>query len=216
VPISESLKINEIFYSVQGESTRIGLPTVFIRTTGCPMRCVYCDTAYAFHDGKNYTFEQIFDEIKQYGTKFVTVTGGEPLAQKSCFNFLSELSDLNYEVSLETGGAVSIKNIDPRIKIILDIKTPGSGEVENNDWNNLSLIKSNDEIKIVIKDEKDYEWAKKIIKNKNLVGKGAILLSPVHGEINPELLASWILRDNLPVRLQLQLHKIIWGNKKGV
>lgn len=216
MPISESLKINEIFYSVQGESTRIGLPTVFIRTTGCPMRCVYCDTAYAFHDGKNYTFEQIFYEIKQYGTKYLTVTGGEPLAQKPCFNFLQQLCDLSYEVSLETGGAVSIKNIDTRVKIILDIKTPGSGEVENNDWSNLSLIKSNDEIKIVIKDEEDYEWAKKLIINENLLGKGSILISPVHGEINPESLASWILRDKLPVRLQLQLHKIIWGNKKGV
>ena len=216
MPISESLKINEIFYSVQGESTRIGLPTIFIRTTGCPMRCVYCDTAYAFHDGKNYTFQQIFEEIKQYDTQFVTVTGGEPLVQKACFDFLRQLSDLNYQVSIETGGAVSIKNIDPRVKIILDIKTPGSGEAQNNDWNNLSLIKSNDEIKIVITNEEDYEWTKEIILNENLVKKGTILLSPVHGEVDPEALASWILRDSLPVRLQLQLHKIIWGNKKGV
>ena len=216
MPISKSLKINEIFYSLQGESTRIGLPTIFIRTTGCPMRCVYCDTAYAFHDGKNYTFQQIFEEIKQYDTQFVTVTGGEPLAQKVCFDFIRQLSNLNYKVSIETGGAVSIKNIDPRVKVILDIKTPGSGEAEHNDWDNLSLIKSNDEIKIVITDEKDYKWAKEIILNENLMKKRTILLSPVHGEVDPELLASWILRDRLPVRLQLQLHKIIWGNKKGV
>jgi|TARA_B110000503_G_scaffold50658_1_gene81974 7-carboxy-7-deazaguanine synthase len=213
---SEHLKINEIFYSVQGESTRIGLPTIFIRLTGCPMRCVYCDTAYAFHDGRNYTFEQIFEEIKQYDTKFVTVTGGEPLAQKPCFDFINQLSDMGYQVSIETGGAVSIENIDPRAKIILDIKTPGSGEIKNYDWNNLAFIKPDDEIKIVITNQDDYEWAKTIILKENLANKAEILLSPVYGQVNPEDLASWILKDRLRVRLQLQLHKVIWGDKKGV
>ena len=213
---SEFLKINEIFYSIQGESTRIGLPTIFIRLTGCPMRCVYCDTAYAFHEGTNYTFEQIFEAIKQYDSKYITVTGGEPLAQKACFDFIKMLCEQAYDVSIETGGAVSIKGVDPRAKIILDIKTPGSGEEKNNDWTNLRLIKLEDEIKIVITNQKDYEWAKEIIKKENLFNKAQILFSPAHGEVKSEYLASWILKDSLPVRLQLQLHKIIWGNKKGV
>ncbi len=153
---SEFLKINEIFYSIQGESTRIGLPTIFIRLTGCPMRCVYCDTAYAFHEGTNYTFEQIFEAIKQYDSKYITVTGGEPLAQKACFDFIKMLCEQAYDVSIETGGAVSIKGVDPIAKIILDIKTPGSGEEKNNDWTNLRLIKLEDEIKIVITNQKDY------------------------------------------------------------
>jgi 7-carboxy-7-deazaguanine synthase len=213
---NQQLKINEIFYSLQGESSRIGIPTIFIRLTGCPMRCNYCDTAYAFKDGKNLSFDEIINEIKQYKTKFITVTGGEPLAQKPCKEFLTMLSELGYEVSLETGGALSIDGINEKIKIILDIKTPGSGEVENNYWDNFSLIKEDDEIKIVITSEDDYQWAKKIIKDKKLYKNYDILFSPSHGDVDPDRLAQWILEDNLNVRMQMQLHKIIWGDKKGV
>ena len=212
----QTLKINEIFYSLQGESSRIGIPTIFIRLTGCPMRCNYCDTAYAFHEGKNYSFDEIINEIQQYKTNFITVTGGEPLAQKSCKDFLAKLTNLEYEVSLETGGAISIDQVHEKVKIILDIKTPGSGEVENNFWENLTLIKDQDEIKIVITNHNDYKWAKKLIKKKNLYEKYDILFSPSYSDLDPNKLAGWILEDNLSVRMQVQLHKIIWGEKKGV
>ncbi|MBT6393038.1 MAG: 7-carboxy-7-deazaguanine synthase QueE [Nitrosomonadales bacterium] len=210
------LKINEIFYSLQGESSRIGLPTTFIRLTGCPMRCNYCDTAYAFHEGKNLSFDEIIDEIKHFDTNFITVTGGEPLAQRSCYAFLDQLCDIGYDVSLETGGALSIKDVHEKVKIILDIKTPGSGESENNHWDNLLLIKPTDEIKIVITDQNDYKWAKKVIQEKGLYLNSDILFSPSFGDLEPSELAGWILKDNLKVRMQLQLHKIIWGEKKGV
>lgn len=213
---TQNLKINEIFYSLQGESSRIGIPTIFIRLTGCPMRCNYCDTAYAFNEGKTLTFEEIFNEIKKYKTNFITVTGGEPLAQKLCKVFLSQLVEFGYEVSLETGGGISIKDIDKKVKIILDIKTPGSGEFENNYWENLSFIKKQDEIKIVITDKQDYEWAKDLIQKKDLYMKYDILFSPSYKEVEPDHLARWILEDNLNVRMQMQLHKIIWGEKKGV
>ena len=180
------------------------------------MRCNYCDTAYAFSEGKNLTFEEIFNEIKKYKTNFITVTGGEPLAQELCKVFLSQLVKFGYEVSLETGGAISIKDIDKKVKIILDIKTPGSGEVENNYWENLSFIKKQDEIKIVITDRHDYEWAKDLIQKKGLYMQYDILFSPAYDEVDPDHLARWILEDNLNVRMQMQLHKIIWGEKKGV
>ena len=213
---NQILKINEIFYSLQGESSRIGLPTTFIRLTGCPMRCTYCDTAYAFHEGKNLSFDEIIDEIKHFDTNFITVTGGEPLAQRSCYAFLDQLCDIGYDVSLETGGALSIKDVHEKVKIILDIKTPGSGESENNHWDNLLLIKPTDEIKIVITDQNDYKWAKKVIQEKGLYLNSDILFSPSFGDLEPSELAGWILKDNLKVRMQLQLHKIIWGEKKGV
>ena len=213
---NQTLKINEIFYSLQGESSRIGLPTTFIRLTGCPMRCNYCDTAYAFHEGKNLSFDEIIDEIKHFDTNFITVTGGEPLAQRSCYAFLDQLCDIGYDVSLETGGALSIKDVHEKVKIILDIKTPGSGESENNHWDNLLLIKPTDEIKIVITDQNDYKWAKKVIQEKGLYLNSDILFSPSFGDLEPSELAGWILKDNLKVRMQLQLHKIIWGEKKGV
>ncbi len=213
---NQILKINEIFYSLQGESSRIGLPTTFIRLTGCPMRCNYCDTAYAFHEGKNLSFNEIIDEIKHFDTNFITVTGGEPLAQRSCYAFLDQLCDIGYDVSLETGGALSIKDVHEKVKIILDIKTPGSGESENNHWDNLLLIKPTDEIKIVITDQNDYKWAKKVIQEKGLYLNSDILFSPSFGDLEPSELAGWILKDNLKVRMQLQLHKIIWGEKKGV
>ena len=212
----QKLKVNEIFYSLQGESSNVGLPTIFIRLTGCPMRCSYCDTEYAFNTGDNFTIDYIIETISQYKAKNVTVTGGEPLAQKECWDLLKRLCDEGYSVSLETGGAISIGNIDKRVKIILDIKTPGSGEDKNNFWENLELIKPQDEIKFVIADMKDYIWAKEILIREKLNEKALILFSPVFNDINPKDLAEWILKDQLPVRFQIQLHKIIWGEVPGV
>ena len=210
------IKINEIFFSLQGESSRIGLPTVFIRLTGCPMRCNYCDTAYAFNGGENLTIHAILAKVASYKTQYITVTGGEPLAQRECLDLLTTLCDSSYEVSLETGGALSIKDVDPRVKVILDIKTPGSGEVKNYHWPNLNYLKAKDEIKLVITDHEDYLWAKNTIQEKNLLGNFDILFSPSFEQIESQDLAEWILKDQLPVRLQLQLHKILWGQKPGV
>ena len=210
------LTINEIFFSLQGESTRLGIPTIFIRLTGCPMRCHYCDTAYAFDDGKKMSFENIIEYIKPYKSNFITLTGGEPLVQKEAYAFLEVLCDMGYQVSLETGGAESIKDVDEHVKIILDIKTPGSGELDNYLWENLDYLKSTDEIKLVITSHDDYLWAKQTIKDKKLIGKYEILFSPSYEDIDVKNLAQWILDDALPVRLQLQQHKIIWGQKKGV
>ncbi|MBT3917713.1 MAG: 7-carboxy-7-deazaguanine synthase QueE [Nitrosomonadales bacterium] len=211
-----SLKINEIFFSLQGESSLIGVPTIFIRLTGCPMRCTYCDTAYSFHDGRNMSINEILKEISKYKTKYVTVTGGEPLAQKLCWELLSKLSDNGYNVSLETGGAISIKGIDERTKIILDVKTPDSGEHLKNDKRNLMLINKKDEIKFVILSREDYVWAKKFIEKENLIDKAPIIFSPVYKKLSYENLSQWILEDSLAVRFQVQLHKIIWGEKAGV
>ena len=172
------LKIHEIFYSLQGESTRTGLPTVFVRLTGCPMRCVYCDTAYAFNGGQNMTIEAIMDKVKQYNTPFVTVTGGEPLAQKQCHALLRQLCDEGFDVSLETGGAISIEPVDSRVSVILDVKTPASGESKNNKWSNMDLIKPKDELKFVITDREDYDWSKAIINEYALGQKTTILFSP--------------------------------------
>jgi len=210
------LTVNEIFFSLQGESTRLGIPTIFIRLTGCPMRCHYCDTAYAFDDGKKMSFENIIEYIKRYKSNFITLTGGEPLVQKEAYAFLEVLCDMGYQISLETGGAESIKDLDERVKIILDIKTPGSGELDNYLWENLDYLKSMDEIKLVITSHDDYLWAKQTIKDKKLIGKYEILFSPSYEDMDVKNLAQWILDDALPVRLQLQQHKIIWGQKKGV
>ena len=210
------IKINEIFFSLQGESSSIGLPTVFIRLTGCPMRCNYCDTAYAFNGGENLTIHAILAKVASYKTQYITVTGGEPLAQIECLDLLTTLCDSSYEVSLETGGALTIKDVDPRVKIILDIKTPGSGEVKNYHWPNLNYLKAKDEIKLVITDHEDYLWAKNTIQEKNLLGNFDILFSPSFEQVESQDLAEWILKDQLPVRLQLQLHKILWGQKPGV
>ena len=212
----QKLKVNEIFYSLQGESSYVGLPTIFIRLTGCPMRCNYCDTEYAFNVGKNLTIDKILESIDKYKTKNVTVTGGEPLAQKECWDLLTILCDKKYEVSLETGGAISISKIDERVKIILDIKTPTSGEDKNNHWDNLKLIKPTDEIKFVVTDRKDYIWAKEILFRERLNEKALVLISPAYGDIDPKELADWILQDHLPVRFQIQLHKVIWGQIPGV
>lgn len=210
-----SLRITEIFYSLQGETSRVGLPTVFVRLTGCPLRCTYCDTAYAFTGGQSMTLQAIVDEVQRYSTRYVTVTGGEPLAQKNCLPLLRMLCDSGYHVSLETSGALDISAVDKRVMKILDIKTPASGEVEKNLWSNLDLLSAHDEIKFVLCDEADYTWARKILLEKNLAARCAVLFSPAQGQLQPAELADWILRDALPVRLQVQLHKLLWGNVSG-
>lgn len=209
------LRITEIFHSLQGETTRVGLPTVFIRLTGCPLRCVYCDTAYAFEGGSHRTVGEILDETAGYATRYVTVTGGEPLAQKGCLALLKELCDRGYEVSLETGGALDIAPVDPRVARILDLKTPGSGEMARNRYENLRLLTARDEVKFVIVDRSDYEWARAQIAEWRLTDRCEVLFSPVAGDLPPATLAEWILADRLPVRFQLQLHKVLWGNVPG-
>lgn len=210
------LKIHEIFYSIQGETSRIGLPTVFVRLTGCPMRCVYCDTAYAFSGGNNIEIADILTKVAEFGTKYVTVTGGEPLAQKDCHMLLKDLCDGGYSVSLETGGAIDISTVDERISVILDVKTPDSGELKNNVWGNLDHLKSTDEVKFVLCSRADYEWAKDILSAHKISDKCPVLFSPVYSQVKPAELAEWVLADKLPVRMQVQLHKILWGEKPGV
>ncbi len=211
-----SLKIYEIFHSLQGETSRIGLPTVFVRLTGCPMRCTYCDTEYAFSGGGNMQIAEILAKVAEFGTQYVTVTGGEPLAQKECYLLLQALCDEDYSVSLETGGAMDIASVDARVSIILDIKTPGSNEEKNMLWSNVNHIKTKDEIKFVLCNRDDYDWAKVKITELKISEKCPILFSPSYHDLNAETLAGWILADKLPVRMQVQLHKILWGEKQGV
>jgi 7-carboxy-7-deazaguanine synthase len=211
-----ALKIYEIFHSLQGETSRIGLPTVFVRLTGCPMRCTYCDTEYAFSGGGNMEIADIMQKVAEFGTKFVTVTGGEPLAQKACYTLLKTLCEAGYSVSLETGGAMDIAPVDARVSIILDIKTPASNEEKNMRWDNLNHISVKDEIKFVICSRADYEWAKAKLTELKLTEKCSVLFSPSYHDLGAEQLAGWVLEDKLPVRMQIQLHKILWGEKKGV
>lgn len=210
-----SLRISEIFFSLQGETKTVGLPTVFVRLTGCPLRCQYCDTAYAFHGGKNHDIDAILAEVKKYQAHYVTVTGGEPLAQKACITLLTRLCDEGYEVSLETSGALSVAQVDMRVVKVLDIKTPGSGEVEKNRWENIPLLLPHDQVKFVICDQADYAWAKQVIEAHRLTQLCQVLLSPSHEQLPPGDLADWILQDQLPVRLQIQLHKYLWGDVRG-
>ena len=211
-----ALKIYEIFHSLQGETSRIGLPTVFVRLTGCPMRCTYCDTAYAFSGGGNMQIADILAKVASFETKYVTVTGGEPLAQKECYTLLQALCDAGYSVSLETGGAMDIAPVDNRVSIILDIKTPGSNEEKNMLWSNVSHIKPKDEIKFVLCNRADYDWAKTKMTELKLTEKCPILFSPSYHDLSAETLAGWVLADKLQVRMQIQLHKILWGEKAGV
>jgi len=213
--LAATLRITEIFFSLQGETSRVGLPTVFVRLTGCPLRCGYCDTAYAFHGGESLTLEKIIAEVSRYQTRYVTVTGGEPLAQKRCLDLLGALADCGYDVSLETSGALDMAQVDSRISKILDIKTPGSGESAKNLWTNLAYLTPQDEIKFVLCSEADYIWAKQMLAEHRLATLCPVLLSPAHGELEPRTLAEWILRDALPVRMQMQLHKQIWGVAPG-
>jgi len=212
---SKKLRISEIFYSLQGETSRVGLPTVFVRLTGCPLRCTYCDTAHAFSGGQNMTLVAILAEVAGHHARYVTVTGGEPLAQANCLHLLCALCDAGYDVSLETSGALDVSGVDARVMKVLDIKTPASGEVEKNLWGNLDALNAHDEIKFVLCDEADYLWARQVLLERDLAGKCAVLLSPVPGQLSATILAEWILRDNLPVRLQVQLHRLLWGNAMG-
>lgn len=210
-----SLRLTEIFLSLQGETRTVGLPTVFVRLTGCPLRCQYCDTAYAFHGGKKYEIDEIISAVKKYSARHVTVTGGEPLAQKSCLLLLQRLCDEGYEVSLETSGALDVLPVDPRVVKVVDIKTPGSGEAEKNRWENLPHLLNHDQVKFVICDQADYIWAREIMSQYNLAAKCEVLFSPSYEQIKPGELADWILQDQLPVRMQIQLHKYLWGDVQG-
>ena len=210
-----SLRITEIFFSIQGETSKIGLPTVFIRLTGCPLRCQYCDTSYAFYGGEVMLFEDIIHQVTKFNCKDVCVTGGEPLAQANSKKLLKDLADLDFQVSLETGGSISLKEVDERVKIIMDIKTPDSGEATKNRWENLELLKQTDELKIVICSREDYQWSKEIIEQYKISEKCPILFSPCAESIDPRDLAEWILTDQLPIRFQMQIHKILWNNQPG-
>lgn len=209
------LKIYEIFHSLQGESSRVGLPTVFVRLTGCPLRCGYCDTEYAFQGGQNMSLDDILARVAEYGARYVTVTGGEPLAQKQCIPLLTKLCDAGYSVSLETSGAMDTSNVDPRVSVILDLKTPGSGEMQKNMWSNVDRLKPTDEVKFVLCDRADYDWAKQVLAEHGIAAKCSVLFSPVFHQLNPTDLADWVLADKLPVRMQVQLHKILWGETPG-
>lgn len=210
-----TLRVTEIFHSLQGETSRSGLPTVFVRLTGCPLRCGYCDTAYAFHGGESLALDDILRRVAAYGAHYVTLTGGEPLAQKHALLLLRRLADAGHSVSLETGGALDVSAVDPRISKILDIKTPGSGESARNLWSNLDHLTPQDEIKFVICDEADYLWSREQLQSRRLDRLCPLLFSPVHGRLDPRQLAEWILRDRLPVRFQMQLHKQLWGETPG-
>jgi 7-carboxy-7-deazaguanine synthase len=210
------LRVTEIFYSLQGEARTAGLPTVFVRLTGCPLRCVYCDTPYAFRGGQWLGLEEILERVRGYRVRHVTVTGGEPLAQRGCRTLLARLCEAGYATSLETSGALDIAGIDPRVSIVMDLKTPGSGEVHRNRYENIALLGRKDQVKFVIRDRADYEWSRARLAEHRLDERcGEVLFSPAWGECEPAQLAEWILADCLPVRLQLQLHKLLWGETPG-
>ncbi len=212
---AERLRITEIFLSLQGESRSVGWPTVFVRLTGCPLRCGYCDTAYAFQGGEWWTVQGIVDRVAEYGVRHVTVTGGEPLAQKNVLPLLNALNDAGHEVSLETSGALDIAPVDPRTVIVMDIKTPGSGEAERFHAANIEHLKPIDQVKFVLVDRTDYDWAVARLAEYRLPERCEVLFSPAHGQLEPRDLADWILTDRLPVRFQLQLHKLLWGDEPG-
>lgn len=213
--LNKTLRINEIFFSIQGETTKAGLLTAFIRLTGCPLRCSYCDTEYAFYEGEKMSIADILLRIGDYRTQHVTVTGGEPLAQKTCIDLLTVLCDQGYEVSLETSGAIDVSAVDSRVMKILDLKTPASKEQHRNKMENLQYLSEQDQIKFVICNRADYEWSKQQLNEYKLYEKNEVLFSPSHSEVEAVELAEWVLKDKLPIRLQLQLHKYLWGDEPG-
>ncbi|MFZ5662681.1 MAG: 7-carboxy-7-deazaguanine synthase QueE [Pseudomonadota bacterium] len=212
---ADRLKLTEIFLSLQGEARAAGWPTVFVRLTGCPLRCQYCDTAYAFHGGAWWTIEAILAEVAKHGVRHVCVTGGEPLAQKRCLKLLGALCDAGYEVSLETSGALDVSEVDLRVSRVVDIKTPDSGEAHRNLWSNLALLTARDQVKLVICSRADYDWAKRVIAEHRLPERCEVLFSPSFGQVDPTALADWIVADRLPVRFQIQLHKLLWNDEPG-
>jgi 7-carboxy-7-deazaguanine synthase len=214
-PAAERLRLTEIFLSVQGEARQVGWPTVFVRLTGCPLRCGYCDTAYAFHGGQWWEIDAILDEVARHGVRHVCVTGGEPLAQKRCIALLERLCEAGYEVSLETSGAIDVAPVDRRVSRVVDLKTPGSGEAARNLWSNLDHLTPHDQLKFVICDRADYDWAVACVREHALPARCEVLFSPSQGQLAPRELAEWILADRLPVRFQLQLHKILWNDEPG-
>jgi 7-carboxy-7-deazaguanine synthase len=213
--LSVRLKLTEIFHSLQGEADTVGIPTTFVRLTGCPLRCQYCDTAYAFHGGEWWQLPRILERVQQLGARYVCVTGGEPLAQKSCLELLSALADAGYRVSLETSGAMPIDAVDGRVTRVVDVKTPGSREEHRNRYDQLSLLRPEEQIKFVICDRADYEWGRERVIALQLAQRCQVLFSPSHEQLPARRLAEWILEDRLPVRFQIQLHKYLWGNEPG-
>ena len=212
---ADRLRLTEIFLSVQGEARSVGWPTVFVRLTGCPLRCQYCDTAYAFHGGQWWELEAILVEVASHGVRHVCVTGGEPLAQKRCLGLLSRLCDAGYDVSLETSGAIDIAGVDPRVSRVVDLKTPGSLEQHRNLLENIPLLGAHDQVKFVICDRADYEWSRALVEEYRLEQRCDVLFSPSHAQVSARELAEWILADRLPVRFQMQLHKQLWGDAQG-
>jgi 7-carboxy-7-deazaguanine synthase len=213
--IAERLRITEIFHSIQGEADAIGWRTVFVRLTGCPLRCVWCDTEYSFYGGNWHAIDDILAEVASHGARHVCVTGGEPLAQKRCLILLRKLCDAGYEVSLETSGALDVSMVDPRVRKVMDLKAPDSGESQRNLWSNLDHLLPHDQIKIVIASRTDYEWARAMLAEHALADRCMVLFSPVHGAVEPRDLAEWIIADKLDVRFQLQLHKLLWNDAAG-
>ena len=214
-PDPDRLKVTEIFFSLQGEADTAGIPTVFVRLTGCPLRCQYCDTEYAFYGGEWFSIDQVLGEVARHGSRYVCVTGGEPLAQRNCLKLLTRLCDEGYRVSLETSGALDVTTVDPRVVRVVDIKTPGSTESERNRLENLGDLRLTDQLKFVICDRADYDWSRRFIAEHELADRCPILFSPSHEQLKAVELANWILEDRLPVRLQIQLHKYLWGNVPG-
>lgn len=210
-----TLRVNEVFFSIQGESTRVGLPTVFVRLTGCPLRCRWCDTEYAFHEGASRSLEDLLAEVRRHPARHVCVTGGEPLAQPAVHGLMTALADAGLEMSLETSGALDTSAVDPRVRVVMDLKCPDSGEVERNRWANLAHLRPHDEVKFVIASRGDYEWMRDVLQREGLAQRCTVLASPVWGEADPADLAAWVLADGLDVRLQVQLHKVLWQDARG-